>query len=151
MTCWSARLSWRQRRSSKLALIWLALASAGAIAPFAGSWLKALGLAGLDPHAAHDALVEAAGARGAFVAVPGLRDWLAAHSNFMIALAGFVVFGLPMTKGRFWIHDRFFASFNDNVLTRVSSLHRPDRDPGDEIHFVTLPWVLGKTGARRAA
>jgi hypothetical protein len=148
------RRSWRQRRNYKLWLIWIALASLGAVVPFALSSLKALGLQGLDPQSAVKAVESWKGWRELLFQGPqpsSFEDWLNGHPNISVALAGFLFIGLPLTTMRASLHDRFFASFNDDVLRPVLSLRKPNPDQNDASHIVWLPWVLGKTGARRVA
>jgi hypothetical protein len=68
------------------------------------------------------------------------------------AAFGFVFLGgLATLTLRERCHDRFLSSFNDDVLTPVDELHRPDRDEEMSTAFVQLPWTPGEIGPRRDA
>ncbi|RVT96717.1 hypothetical protein EOD42_09890 [Rhodovarius crocodyli] len=82
----------------------------------------------------------------------GVRDILLAYPAESTAiLFGFIIGGTVPAAARDWLHERFLASFNDEVLAPVAERLRPDREDGPDISFVDLAWRPGTSPKRVAA
>lgn len=138
-------MTWAHRKRIKLALIGAGYGAFGALL-FS---LRNL----FDPGAlgdATDSIETKLGFLSPLLQLPWVNGWIAAHPTPTVAIAGFVTVGMTLFGflGR-RTHDRFFASFNDDVLQPVvSSDATADRDGAAPV-FIRLPWRLGETGVRR--
>ncbi len=140
--------TWADRRALKLFLISLGLfgfgAIVGVILASASAALK------IDLFNAADVVAKIPFVPTSFSA--NLTEFFNAHPMLGHALTGALFLGgLGTATRRVWIHDTFLASFNYDVLTPVTDVHRPDREAERQSRFVTLPWLLGVSGARRHA
>ncbi|GAB0115559.1 hypothetical protein AcidC75_30830 [Acidisoma sp. C75] len=84
-----------------------------------------------------------------FEGIPHVRALLAALDAHPQAVFGFFILGgLGTLAFRGRCHDRFLASFNDDVLTRISDQSRPDKDSAAVLQFVELRWTIPPAGPR---
>lgn len=144
-------MSWAERRKLKLLLIWAASGVMGAAIVLLASRLPAAWFGGLSASEGVDGLEEKLGLFGFVARFGPTRSLIAAHPNATIAVFGFIAIGglMGLTR-RQWLHDNFFASFNDDVLFAINAIDRPDQDRKDG-NFLVLPWTPGGPGSRREA
>lgn len=143
-------MSWADRRRAKLAATGLGFAALGASLFLL---VRRLPATIIDPAALSDASDDIAQQLGPFafvLAFRGAKEAVGAHPIAAVALAGattcgMLLFGLFGTR----FHDRFLATFNDDVLVPIVAVDvTADRD-GAAPAFVRLPWQLGESGPRR--
>ena len=145
------RLSWEARRRLKLAGLWLAFGFVGALLAYALPNIHVPGVKRLSSDEFGKMLEDNFRLRAIFSVIPRLQELLDGHPVIYLLGLGFVGFGgIGGLVLRIWVHDHFFASFNDDVLTRLDDLHRPDAD-GDRSAFVQLGWRAPKAGSRLEA
>jgi hypothetical protein len=126
------RPSWKTRRTIKLWLIWLVFSLISAVVLQGLSRLRPTWLPGLDETFVTAQLNNKFGVLAPLQGIPGIA-WLARQAiRFPQAVFGFVSLGgLATVTLRARCHDRFLASFNDDVLTPVGEQQPPRPRRGD--------------------